>query len=122
MKKKDYIEKDIADEKLREILSGTKLKADENLKYRIMQQIHTESVISGTNKSETKFWSRVKNLGAVMAVMYALILVTIAATFIYGGKEALFSTELFMALISISSVCIAFGAISFFDEKIRSKK
>ena len=43
----DKNEMERQDEQIRLLFSGTKIKAGENLKYRIMQQIETESVFFG---------------------------------------------------------------------------
>jgi len=103
------------DDKLREIFSGTKIKAGENLKYRIMQQIATESVLKQAHKKERKINLQIKTILTLAGAMYALLLVVAGAAFLYAGKEALMTSEFFMSVIFIAVITATLGAISYFD-------
>jgi len=116
------MEKNIQDEKIKELLSGTKLKASDNLKYRIMQQIQTESALSKKKlkaKSSESIWS---NLIPVFGVMYLLIIGLGLGMYFTSGKEGLLSPTFFAVTIMIITICSAFLAITFYDNKRRLKQ
>ena len=115
------MEKNIQDEKIKELLSGTKLKASDNLKYRIMQQIQTESALSKKKikaKSSESVWS---NLIPVLGVMYILIVILGIGVYFTLGQEGLISPTFFALIIMIVTVCSAFLAITFYDNKRKVK-
>lgn len=108
-------------DKFYDILSGTEQKADDKLKYRIMQQIQTESALSRKKVSEDAgtFWSTVVPL---LAVMYAILGVLCVGFYFF--KDAL-SIDGFSFGMSVFLVSITVGAyllISVFDEQRRQKK
>ena len=75
------------DEKIGQIISSAKMKAPENLKYRIMHQIETESVLSGDKNIKKKSANRenesvLRDLGSIFGTMYAVFAV-IAMCHIY---------------------------------------
>lgn len=107
--------------KIKELISGTKLKASDNLKFRIMQQIQTESTLSQKKvkaKSSESVWS---NLIPVFGIMYLLIIGLGLGMYFSLGKEALMSPTFFALTIMIVTVCSAFLAITFYDNKRRMK-
>ena len=107
-------------DKLKDILSGTKVEAGENLNYRIMQQIETEKSLSP--KKESGFRSLLSNMVSVFGIMYTLI--AVAGIFVYftGGKSALESAAFFLPVILIATVCSMFWMISTYDDKRHSKR
>ena len=108
---------------IRKLFAGTTVHASENLKYRIMQQIETESLFS-VKKAKSK--SKNKNTAAsiqrmlsVFGIMYALIVIVGTGIYITGGVEALKSITFFAPVILISLVCYLFLMLSIFDDKQR---
>lgn len=115
------MKKNIQDEKIKELLSGTTLKASDNLKYRIMRQIQTESYFSKKKikaKSSESVWN---SLIPVLGVMYALITSLGLGMYFTSGKEGLLSPIFFAVTIMIVTICSAFLVITFYDNKRRMK-
>lgn len=109
----------ILDNQFRDLLSGSKLEASENLKFRVMQQIKTEKSLSKQriSKNSLGFASTLSILG----VMYALIAIVGITIYYTEGVNALLSSSFYMPLILIASVCSVFLLISTLDDKRRSK-
>ena len=116
MNKKDINKEDAL---FKEILSGTKMQAGENLKFRIMQQIQTEAAFS--RKKKTVASPQIGNMFSIFGVMYALIVVVGLGIYFMGGKSALESVLFFLPVILIASVCGMFWMISTYDDRRRSK-
>lgn len=108
------------DDGFREPLSSTKMKARENLKFRIMQQIETEKALSQKKKTDTS--PLIGNMLSVFGVMYALIAIVGLGVYFSGGKSALESVTFFIPVILIASVCSMFWMISTYDDRRRSKQ
>jgi len=109
----------IEDKQFRKLLSGTRMEASDNLKFRIMQQIETEKALS-REKSKNSF-SALKNMLSVFGVMYAIIAIVGLGIYLMYGKEGIESTSTYMIVILIASVCSMFWMVSVFDEKRRSQ-
>ena len=109
------------DDKMREILSYSKMKAGENLKYRIMQQIETESVFAAKKSKSKNLTPIIGNSLAVFGIMFALVVVVALGVYIAGGIEAMNSAMFFAPLIMVSMVCGMFWMITIFDDKKRLK-
>ena len=107
------------DDKLKNLLAGTSVKAGENLKYRIMQQIETEKALSHKKVKSSR--PLVGNTITTLGVIYILIAIVGVSTFFTGGKEALSSVSFFAPAILIASTGSIFWMISVFDERRRSK-
>ncbi|MDR2953900.1 MAG: hypothetical protein LBV43_02330 [Prevotella sp.] len=116
MKEKDKIQ----DEKFRELFSGTKIGASENLKFRIMHQIEAEKALS--SKKRTNVQPLISNMLSIFGVMYLLIAVVGLTIYLNGGKSALESVTFFIPVILIASVCGMFWMISIYDDRRRSKQ
>ena len=110
------------DDAIRKLFSRTTIHAGENLKYRIMQQIETESLFSVKKAENKNTVASIKSMLSVFGVMYALIAIVGIGTYMTGGIEALKSAAFFAPIILISSVCCLFLMISIFDDKLRSKR
>lgn len=110
------------DEQIRKLFSGTQLKAGENLKYRIMQQIETESVLVGKKAKGKSVMPLINSMVSVFGVMYALIGIIAVGVFFAGGKSALESVTFFIPVLMVATICILFLMISVFDDKRRDKK
>jgi hypothetical protein len=109
------------DDKMREILSFSKKKAGENLKYRIMQQIETENVFAVKKSKSKNLVPIIGNSFVVLGIMFALVVVVALGVYIVGGIDAINSAMFFAPLIMISMVCGMFWMITIFDEKKRLK-
>lgn len=108
------------DQNIRELLSGAKMKAGDNLKFRIMQQIETEKAL--IPKKNTSSRPIIKNMVTIFGVMYMLI--AGIGLFIYtkSGAGALNSLSFLLPVILISCVCSIFWMISIYDDRRRSKQ
>lgn len=108
------------DEILKDLLSGTKMKAGENLKFRIMQQIETEKALSPKKATSTR--SILGNMLSIFGVMYAII--GIVGFFVYytAGQSALNSISFYGVVVLIASICSVFWMISAYDDQRRSKQ
>ena len=116
---KDYLK--MQDDKIKEILSFSKMKAGENLKYRIMQQIETESVFSEKKSKSKNLAPIIGSSFVVIGIMCALVVVVALGVYIVGGIEALNSSMFFAPMIMVSMVCSVFWMISIFDDRKRIK-
>ena len=112
----------IQDDKIKEILALSKIKAGENLKYRIMQQIETESVLSVKKSKGRNLMPLIGNSVIIMGIMHALVIMVAIGFYFMGGVESLNSFTFFMPVIMISLVCSMFWMISIYDDKRRFKK
>ncbi|MDR1224298.1 MAG: hypothetical protein LBL07_15675 [Tannerella sp.] len=109
------------DDRIRALFSGTEIKAGANLKFRIMQQIETESVLAGKKSKGKNIMPLIWNMLSVFGIMYALIAIVAAGVFLTGGRSALESVTFFVPVILITSVCGLFLMISILDDRRRSK-
>lgn len=107
---------------LRKLFEGLKIEAGENLKYRIMQQIETESVFVKKRVEVKSPIPIVKNVLTVFGVMYGLIVLVVAAAWFYGGQETLLSPTLFTPVIGIAFICGMLALISVFDDYRRAAR
>ncbi|MDR0574569.1 MAG: hypothetical protein LBG96_11170 [Tannerella sp.] len=117
----DGKEMKIQDDTIRKLFSGTKIKAGGNLKYRIMQQIETESALSIKKSKSKSLFPLIGNMLSVFGVMYALIALAAMGIILMGGIETLQSLTFFVPVTMIASVCGLFLMISIYDDKRRWK-
>ena len=110
------------DDDFRKLFAGTKVRAGENLKYRIMQQIETESVLSGKKAASKNVVSSIRGVVSIMGVMYVLISLACVGVFMTGGLEALISLEYLIPVIMISLVCCMYLMITILDDKRHYKQ
>lgn len=118
MKKNDIIQ----DDKLKDLFSASKIKAGENLKYRIMQQIETESLLAKRKKKEKRINIQIRTILTLAVIMYALIAGVAGAVYLSMGTDALLAPEFIMTAIFITVIATAFGLISYIDTDIRAVK
>ena len=109
----------IEDKQFRQILSDTKKTAGENLKFRIMQQIETEKSLS--QKEAKNSFSAVASMFSIFGVMYAIIAIVAGTIYFSAGRAAVESTNTYLAIILIVSICSVFWMISLYDERRRKK-
>lgn len=108
------------DDKFKELLSGTKIKASDNLKYRIMHQIETEKALSP--KKEMNPRSLITSMVTIFGIMYVLIIIVGIYAYSTLGKTAFESAAFFIPVILISSVCVVFWMISTYDDSRKTKR
>lgn len=108
------------DDKLKDLLSGSGMKASENLKFRIMHQIEAEKSLSRKEKPDIRPF--ISNMFSIFGVMYLLIVILALAVYFMGGKSALESVVFFIPVILIASVCAVFWLISSYDDRRQSKQ
>lgn len=108
------------DDKLKALLSGTKIKASDNLKFRIMQQINTEKALS--RKKATQSRPVLSNMFTVFGIMYAIIAVIGFGIYSSAGMEGLSSTSFYIPVILVSSICAMYWTITSLDDRRQSKK
>ena len=109
------------DDIMRKLFAGTKIKAGENLKYRIMQQVETESIFAAKKSKNRSVVPFIGNMLLVFGVMYALIIIYGISVYLTGGLKELESVTFFIPVIMIASVCVFFWMISACDDKRRLK-
>jgi len=107
------------DRKIRELLAGTKIKAGDNLKYRIMHQIQAEQALS--RKVSKKSIPLLRNIIPVLVVMYILIVAIVVVSYALGGINAIESSTFFMSVLLVSIVGSLFWIVSCLDDSRRSK-
>ena len=105
------------DDNIRKLFDGATVRAGENLKYRIMQQIETESVLTGKKATSKNVVSSIRGVLSVIGVMYVLILIACIGVLLAGGLGALMSLEFFIPVIMISLVCCVYLIITVLDDK-----
>jgi len=111
---------EMQDDRIKELLSGTKIKAGENLKFRIMHQIEAEQALARKKVKSPR--PAIINMMSILGVMYMLVVVAGLVVYFSGGKDALESIKFFAPVILIASACGIFWGISAFDDNRRSKQ
>jgi len=114
------IEINMQDEKMKELLSGTKMKAGENLKFRIMHQVEAEQALVRKKKT-SNMRPLVSTTITIFGTMYALIGLIALMIYLTAGKSAMETITFFIPAASIASVCGMFWFISVYDERRRIK-
>jgi len=109
------------DDKFRDLLLVTKIKAEKNLKYRIIQQIETENELLMEKIRNRSALPLINFSLSVIGVMIALIAFITAGFYFEGGKDRLVSPSFFMLVLLVFIVCIFFLLISVLDESRRNK-
>ncbi|MFA7584192.1 MAG: hypothetical protein WCZ46_11750 [Proteiniphilum sp.] len=111
------------EDKLREILSSTKINAPENLEHRIMRQIEAENELVPRNGTPIKESSNLlKEMGSIFGSMYAVLAVMIAGVYFLFGKEFLLTPQFVGAVILVASIFSLLWLISRLDSHLREKK
>lgn len=103
------------DDKMKELLSGSKLSASENLQHRIMQQIMTEKALTPQRVKSTK---PILRIVVIMAIaMYLIVMGVGSYAYITGGITALTSKEFIIPVLTLTSICAVCGLVTILDEK-----
>ncbi|MDU1891099.1 MAG: hypothetical protein E6767_10440 [Dysgonomonas sp.] len=109
----------IQDDKIRNLLAGTKVQASENLKYRIMQQIETEKALAPKKSTSSRLI--LGNMFTIFGIMYGLIAAIGFYIYSTSGTQGLMSLSFFVPVILIGAVCSVFWMITMYDDRRRSK-
>lgn len=108
------------DEDLKKLFAQTGVKASDNLKYRIMQQIETEQALSRKKKAKSR--PILGSMLSIFGVMYALIAAIGVGVYASAGSSALMSSTFILPVVFISSVCGLYWLITVFDDKRKASR
>ncbi|MBP6175618.1 MAG: hypothetical protein KA433_04920 [Fermentimonas sp.] len=120
-------DKNNAEEIIKKMIESSKIKAPENLKYRIMHQIETEKAFStqkiNEQASDKKATGNVlKDLASIFGTMYAVLAVIIATAYFIKGSEFLFSIQFWGSIVFVASIFSLLWLISRLDANLREKR
>lgn len=124
MKDKDSYNEE---ESYKKMFETSKIKAPENLKYRIMHQIETENVLTrqknskqaSTNKASANV---LKDLTTIFGTMYAVLAVITAIAYFLLGEAFLNSPQFWGSIIFVGSIFSLFWLISRLDANLKEKR
>lgn len=111
------------DEFIREMMQPAKLKAPENLKYRIMHQIEAENALkpqqTPVRLSERKV---LKDFIGIFGLMYAVLAALIGGAYLLKGKEFALSSGFLWTVILVAFVFSFFWLMTRVDERLNDKR
>lgn len=124
--------KDIHNEEkaIRKVIAESKLKASENLKFRIINQIETEEALKpkqvpGSNSIKKDSSNILKDFGYLFGTMYIIIAIITLFFYITEGRESLFTVQylgLVILAASIFSIFWMFTRLDIYTRRKFSKK
>lgn len=111
------------DEIMRQLMHSSKLRAPENLKYRIMHQIETERALA-RKTAPASFNGRkvLKDFIGIFGSMYAVLAVLCCGAYLLKGREYVLSSDFLWTVILIAFVFSFFWLMSRVDEQRRNKR
>lgn len=119
MKNKDNFNSE--DKQLRRLLEDTKIEANKNLKFRVMQQIETESILA-KSRTQTSI-SSMKSTIVLLAITIVILLFGASSVYLGFDMKGVASKELFFNyIIPICSILSFLALIFALDAKIRYKR
>lgn len=115
------------EESIRKMFETSKVKAPENLKYRIMHQIETENALTrqkdnkqiSTKKSNGNV---LKDLTTIFGTMYAVLAVMTLIAYFLEGREFLMTPQFWGSVIFVGSIFSLFWLISRVDTSLKEKR
>lgn len=115
------------DDKIRRMISPTKMKAPENLKHRIMHQIEYEKALTPeknlSGKSSRKENGNIlRDMGSIFGTMYAIIAIMAIVAYLLQGAMFYQSIEFWGAVIFVAFVFSFFWLISRLDIHLKQKR
>ncbi|HOO94847.1 MAG TPA: hypothetical protein PLH60_00810 [Proteiniphilum sp.] len=114
---------EIEDVQLRELFQKTGKKAPENLQYRIMHQIETESALTRKKASPAKRgMTLLKDLRNIFGTMYILLAAIVGGSYLLLGEEFLKSPHFWGTVILVSVIFSSLWMITRIDCYVREKK
>lgn len=108
------------DQVIRKALENNKIKASENLKFRIMQQIQTEKALS-KDKIKIKT-SAFKNILIIFGFMYLLVILSSIFVYVTYANTLIEDTSIAILYLCIISIFSMLALIIAFDERRRYKQ
>jgi|SRR5690554_2127730 len=123
---KKYTEQE-DDEKIRQLISPAKMKAPENLKYRIMHQVEYENALSPEKSIKNKSSNRnnstiIRELGSIFGAMYAVIAIMAIIAYFIQGAMFYQSIEFWGAITLVALIFSFFWLFSRIDSHIKEKQ
>ncbi|MDD4777329.1 MAG: hypothetical protein PHV53_03465 [Fermentimonas sp.] len=115
------------EEAIKKMLESSKIKAPENLKYRIMHQIETEKAFTSQRINEQVSTKKsagnvLKDLTSIFGTMYAVLAVIIAAAYFIQGEAFLLSPQFWGLIVFIASIFSLLWLISRLDASMKEKR
>lgn len=115
------------DEKIGKLISSAKMKAPNNLKYRIMHQIEYENSLNpvyskSSKKARKENGSVLKDLGSIFGTMYAVIAFMTITAYLIKGTTFYMSAEFWAAIVFVGFVFSLFWLVSRLDVHLKSKR
>ncbi len=111
------------DELIRKMMQSAKQQAPENLKYRIMHQIETESALTRkTLPAKKREGNVLKDFIGIFGVMYAVLAALICGAYVLKGKDFLLSSDFIWMVVLVASVFSLFWLMTRVDARLRSKR
>ena len=108
---------------IRQMMHESKKMAPENLKYRIMNQIETEELLTRKRQGEVKPSSNpLKSFWTVFGIMYAVIILFTCYTFFIKGVEYLKSSQFINIVVFISAVFSLYWLMTRLEEYYLGKR
>ena len=121
MNEKNNIQRD--DEFIREMMQSAKDQAPEDLKFRIMHQVETESALKH-QQAPVKLRERkvLKDFIGIFGLMYAVLAALIGGAYLLKGKEFVLSSGFLWTIILVAFVFSLFWLMSRVDERLKDKR
>ena len=113
-----------ADKEIRNMISFAKIKAPENMKYRIMHQIEYEEALSTEKELKSSGFESInifRELLSIFGIMYAIIAVISIASYYLMGPEFYTSIEFWGAIILVSLISSLLWLILRLDTFLQEK-
>lgn len=115
------------DDNIKQIIASSKMKAPENLKYRIMHQIEYESSLKPKHSQEKikdikENGNVLKDLGSIFGVMYAVLAIMTIFAYIIQGTKFYLSVEYWSTIMFVGFVFSLFWLASRLDVHLKAKK
>ncbi len=108
---------------IRRMLQSSKLSAPENLKHRIMHQIESEKVLTPKRiNPKRESIGMLTDFKSIFGTMYLLLFGLSVFTVIFGGTEALASTQFILLASLVSVVFVSFWGLTKLDVYLREKR
>jgi hypothetical protein len=111
------------EEFIRGMMQEARMKAPENLKYRIVHQIETENALkpqqTPVRLSERKV---LKDFVGIFGLMYAVLAALIGGAYLLKGKEFALSSGFLWTVILVAFVFSFFWLMTRVDERLNDKR
>jgi hypothetical protein len=108
---------------MRVLMQGARLKAPEQLKYRVMHQLEAEKAVAPRAKKVTEESGNVlRDLGTIFGTMYALLAGMVVVAYILFGGQFLLSTEFIGTTLLVVFVFSMLWLIAQLDRRVQAKR